>query len=164
MHPLRLKQLGNPHRKGAILVLTLVLMIFVFAFVAFTVDMGYMTLTKGELQNAADAAALAGVVDLKDGATAARTTAKSFAAQHRAAGSPVIVPDTDILIGNFNFTSKVFTVTSTGANALRVITRVNNKPFFFAPVIGQKKFDSRCQATAMLNPRDIVFVVDTAAR
>ena len=149
-------------RKGAVIVLTLVLMVFVFAFVAFTVDVGYMALAKGELQNAADSAALAGVVELQYGATAARTTAQAFAAQHRAAGSSVVVPNADVLIGRFNFTTKTFVETSTGANAVRVFTRVNNKPFFFAKVIGHNQFNSQAKATAMLNPRDIVFVVDTS--
>ncbi len=161
MHALPLQQ-PAPHRKGAILVLAAVLMIFVFAFVAFTVDIGYMTLTKGELQNAADSAALAGVISLGDGEAAARLTAESFAAQHRAAGSPVVVPDADVLIGRFDFVNKTFVVTTSGQNAVRVFTRVTDKPFFFAPVIGQNKFNSSAHATAMLNPRDIVFVVDTS--
>ena len=104
-------------RKGAILVLAAVLMVFVFAFVAFTVDIGYMTLTKGELQNAADSAALAGVMSLGDGEAAARAVAIDFAGKHRAAGAPVVVPDADVLIGRFNFLDKTFVETSTGANA-----------------------------------------------
>lgn len=144
------------------IVLTLVLMIFIFAFVAFTIDVGYMALTKGELQNAADAAALAGVIDLKSGEAAARSTAQSFAAMHRAAGSSIVIPNEDVLIGRFNFATKTFTETSTGANAVRVITRVNNKPFFFSRTLGQSSFNSHAQSTAMLNPRDIVFVVDTS--
>lgn len=152
----------QPRRKGAVLVLSLFMMIFVFAFVAFTIDVGYMAITKGELQNAADAASLAGVADLKDGEAAARSTAKSIAAENRAAGLPVLVPDADVLIGRFNFTTKTFTETSTGANAVRVITRVDDRPFFFAPILGQRQFDSRAESTAMLNPRDIVFVIDTS--
>ncbi len=150
------------HRKGAILVLAAVLMVFVFAFVAFTVDVGYMTLTKGELQNAADSAALAGVMSLGEGEAVARTVAQDFAGRHRAAGSPVVVPNADVRFGRFDFVSKSFVETSTGVNAIRVFTRVTDKPFFFAPVIGQNKFDSSSHATAMLNPRDIVFVVDTS--
>ena len=161
MHALTLPQ-PSSHRKGAILVLAAVLMVFVFAFVAFTVDIGYMTLTKGELQNAADSAALAGVMSLGDGEAAARAVAIDFAGQHRAAGASVVVSDADVLIGRFDFVNKTFVVTSTGQNAVKVFTRVTGKPFFFAPVIGNNKFDSSGQATAMLNPRDIVFVVDTS--
>lgn len=137
-------------------------MVFVFAFVAFSVDVGYMALTCGELQNASDSAALAGVTSLGDGEEAARQTAQEYAAFHRAAGGAIVVPDTDVIFGRFDFVNKTFTETSTGANAIRVITRVNDRPFFFAPVIGHHNFDTQAHSTAMLNPRDIVFVVDTS--
>lgn len=51
-------------RRGAIIVLVVAILIMVFAFTAFTVDVGYITLTRGQLQNAADAAAKAAATEL----------------------------------------------------------------------------------------------------
>jgi Flp pilus assembly protein TadG len=51
-------------RRGAIIVLVVAILIMVFAFTAFTVDVGYITLTRGQLQNAADAAAKAAAMEL----------------------------------------------------------------------------------------------------
>jgi len=54
-------------RRGAIIVLVVAVLILVFAFTAFTVDVGYITLTRGQLQNAADAAAKAAALELPAG-------------------------------------------------------------------------------------------------
>ena len=51
-------------RRGAILVLAAIFMTVMLAFVAFAVDMSYMSLTKTQLQGAADASALAGAMEL----------------------------------------------------------------------------------------------------
>ncbi|MGE3315221.1 MAG: pilus assembly protein TadG-related protein [Planctomycetaceae bacterium] len=51
-------------RRGAVIVLVVAILIMVFAFTAFTVDVGYITLTRGQLQNAADAAAKAAAMEL----------------------------------------------------------------------------------------------------
>ena len=51
-------------RKGAILVLAAIVMSIVLAFAAFTVDYGMITVTKGQVQNAADSAAHAAAQEL----------------------------------------------------------------------------------------------------
>jgi Flp pilus assembly protein TadG len=51
-------------RRGAIIVIIVAVLVMVFAFTAFTVDVGYITLTRGQLQNAADAAAKAAATEL----------------------------------------------------------------------------------------------------
>src|SRR5262245_8788029 len=56
----------KPPRRGAIAPLAAVMMAFFLALVAFAVDISWMNLTQGELQNAADAAALAGASSLID--------------------------------------------------------------------------------------------------
>ena len=45
------------------------LMIPIFGFLAFTVDTGYICYTKGQLENAADAAALAASLEFGSGST-----------------------------------------------------------------------------------------------
>jgi Flp pilus assembly protein TadG len=53
-------------RKGAIMILAVMMLTIVFAFAAFTVDVGMITLTKGQIQNAADSAAHAAAYELSD--------------------------------------------------------------------------------------------------
>ena len=54
-------------RRGNILVLSACFFVVIMAFTAFTVDVGYIAVSKAELQNAADAAALAAVGELPAG-------------------------------------------------------------------------------------------------
>jgi Flp pilus assembly protein TadG len=66
-------------RRGGIIVLAASILVALFAFTAFVVDVGYITLTKAELSKAADGAALAAVSELPDafgkGASITQTTA-----------------------------------------------------------------------------------------
>ncbi len=62
-------------RKGAVTVLAAFLVIPLFAFLAFSVDVGYMTAEKARLTAAADAAALASVYGLPYPARLAGTRA-----------------------------------------------------------------------------------------
>ncbi len=147
-------------RRGAILVLAALVMVLVFAFAAFSIDVGYMSLTKTELQNAADAAALGAARELPHGESIVRGAAKEIALENEAAELPVSVYDADIEVGTFDFETKTFVPDTPLANAVRVTTRVDDQPLFFAPVIKQYDFNMSARATAMLNPRDIVFVID----
>lgn len=52
------------HRRGAIVVFSAILMVVMFGFVAFALDLGYLCLVRTELQRTADASALAGVSKL----------------------------------------------------------------------------------------------------
>src|SRR5882724_5981587 len=62
----RVSRRRGPDRCGAIAVFAAFLLIVLFACTAFCVDIGWTTLTKSELQNAADAAAAAGAAQLTD--------------------------------------------------------------------------------------------------
>jgi Flp pilus assembly protein TadG len=66
-------------RRGGIIVLAASILVALFAFTAFVVDVGYITLTKAELSKAADGAALAAVSETPDafgkGATINSSTA-----------------------------------------------------------------------------------------
>lgn len=68
-------------RRGAILVLSVFVLAIVMGFAAFTVDFGMITITQGQLQNAADSAAHAATLELSRsfgaGATVSNSTAES---------------------------------------------------------------------------------------
>ncbi|MFN4260917.1 MAG: pilus assembly protein TadG-related protein [Gemmataceae bacterium] len=116
-------QSTNPQRQGAILPLMAVLLIPLLGIVAFVVDIGFLTVTQSDLQNTADATALAGVHELMDpyalwavapsqtqknkirgdAIIAARRTAKNFAQLNRAGEvSQLNLRDDDIEVGRID--------------------------------------------------------------
>lgn len=86
------------NNRGMAIVYIAILLFVLLAFVGLVVDIGYMYVVKGQLQNAADAAALAGAGRLRganivtfDNHSGARREAWRFACKNRAAGSNVFV-------------------------------------------------------------------------
>ncbi len=85
---------GN-QRRGSVLVLAAVFVIVILAITAFSIDLGYISVTKAQMRNAADGAALAAAIELTDGlgiapakstsaaVTSANTAAKTVAALQR---------------------------------------------------------------------------------
>jgi len=69
-------------RKGAVLVLAAFLMVGMMAFLAYSIDGGYILTMKSELKRATDAAALAGAGSLIDGVDAAELQAFAFFSQN----------------------------------------------------------------------------------
>ncbi len=143
-----------------ILPLAAVLLVIVFAFLAFSIDIGYVAMTRGELQNAADAAALAGVADLPDGRAAAVAEARRVALENDANNREVVVPDEDVTLGFWDLEARSFDEAAATPNAVKVITRRRDQGLLFGPIIGTETFDSRTEAIAAIHPRDICFVVD----
>lgn len=77
-------------RSGNIVVLTALLITFLFALVAFAVDLGYISRTKTQLQSAVDGSALAAAIELGDGlGYGARLSPTAAASAGRAAASDV---------------------------------------------------------------------------
>jgi Flp pilus assembly protein TadG len=111
---------SRPQRHGGITALTALLLIPLIAVLAFTIDLGYIWRADGELQNAADSAALAGASQLllyavpasKPSLTASqqlalqaaalaavRARARTFVGYHTAGDVSLVVNDGDITIG-----------------------------------------------------------------
>ncbi len=153
-------QHDTSNRRGAIIVLAAVCMIMIFAFCAFTVDVGYMTNVKAELQLTADAAAMGSVSEIPNGEAEVKKVARQLAELNPAAGKKVTLNNEHIELGKYDLASKSFVVNPAEANAVRITARAVDQPTFIAGVIGHKKFTSQAKAVAMLAPRDIVFVVD----
>jgi Flp pilus assembly protein TadG len=146
--------------RGAILVLAMILLVGVFAFVALTVDIGYMAVVKTQLQGAADAAVLGSAQKIPLGSSTVTASAQSLAASNNAAGKPVVLDSSDVELGFYDFSLKSSVVDPSSANAVRVTTRVQDQALFFAPIMGTDNFNQQATSIGMLNPRDIVFVVD----
>jgi hypothetical protein len=143
-----------------VVVLFAFLLVTIFGFTAFAVDVGYMTLLKTQLQNVADAAAMGSCQQLGNGPAAVIASAKAIAAANKVDGVAATLQDSDIELGVYSLSAKTFTPGIDGANAVRITARAIDRPLFFAPVIGHNTTSVQTQAISMLNPRDIVFCID----
>lgn len=146
----------SERRRGAVAVLSAVLMTVVLGFVALSVDVGYIATARSRLQATSDAAALAAGLSL--GSTSATTTDLVNSAREIAllnyygsANQPSgaqIMSNSDLTIGTWNPTTRTFTPGGTvaSANAVRVVTHQststgNALKLFFAPAIGKSTQD-----------------------
>ena len=158
---MKARSLQEP-RRGATLVLFVVLLVALLGMVAFAVDIGYVCLARTQLQAAADSAALAGAAGLQHGPDAARAEATRFAELHFAAGAAVsITDDDDVQLGIWDDDTRRFTRLAlgdeSGANAVRVYCRrsqAQGRPvgLFFGRVLGTASTDALAQATARVKP------------
>lgn len=160
-------------RRGAVIVLAAVCLIAVFAFAAFTVDVGHMSLTRTQMQASADAAALAAAAELVDGEGAVRNAARKVARENYVNQQRThLVPGEDVELGTWDGDLRVFTPllgsAQDAADSVRVTvkldaTRGNSLPMFFAPVIGHRSTGMKVESIASIGhpkPRDIMLVLD----
>ncbi|MCA9470576.1 MAG: pilus assembly protein TadG-related protein [Nitrospirales bacterium] len=140
---------------------------------AFAIDIGYAIVTKQELRNVADSAALAGTRALgqlyeglslgdqlsfvltSDQEAIIQAAIADIALKNSAGGLSIVVPSTDVQIGNWDGTT--FTSTAAQPAAVRVTVRRDggaNGPISttFAKVFGVTSLELRANATAALLP------------
>ncbi|MHB8970368.1 MAG: pilus assembly protein TadG-related protein [Pirellulaceae bacterium] len=158
-------------RKGNIVVLTAFLMIGLLAMIAFAVDVGFLCVTRQQLQRSADSAALAACWELIDQQAPTgqsspdvmqsnvQATASEFAGLNEVLmSSPEVLPG-DIQIGYLENPSDPTCPMVTGGgdapNAVRVRIRRSDEvnsaaPLFFARVLGQREVQLQAEATSAL--------------
>ena len=165
-------------RRGGVLVLTAFLMIALMSMIAFAVDLGYLEVTKVELQRTADSAAIAGAWELAPTAastngdmsgqiSSARTKAVQFAALNPVQTlAPVVDSNTsnstsgDVVVGYLanpsNPAASINTQYPNRSNTVQVQVRktlasANGAvPYFFARALGLTSQDMQATATAAL--------------
>lgn len=169
-------------QRGSVAVMVAVTLPMLLGFTALTLDIGHSLVAKNELQDVADAGALAGARRLGtiyQGLSPAQqvgytmsnpapviSDVQNIAAQNYGAGRSITVDIGDIQIGQWNATNKTLTVTSANPDAVRVTARLDgttNGPVstFLANVMGIASVDVRATATAALtgvsttNPGDL---------
>lgn len=129
---------------GAVAIIVALSLAMLLGFAALAIDVGYMYTTRNELQNVADAAALAGagklgsiysamdIVELQnyqltnDEKTAIMQAAKDMAALNKAASENITINDADITISKWNFNDSPdqnLSENLINADAVRVIAR-----------------------------------------
>jgi Flp pilus assembly protein TadG len=155
---------------GAAAVMVAVAMMTLLGFAAIAVDTGYLMVAKNELQNVADASALAAARQLgaiyEPMAYAEQQTytcdpgtiipvAQNVAQKNKAAGKPITIKDSDVVIGRWNSNTHLFTPTLDQPDAVKVTARRdtgNNGPVttFFAKILGIDTADVAADAIAAL--------------
>lgn len=133
--------LGRSRREeGQAMVLAALMMVVLLGFAAFAVDFGYVSVQKTDLQNAADAAALAGVVDLPSTANAVGT-AVAFAKSN----------GMDITANNVTHNTDKVVITPLSGNRLEVVC-TRQVDYFFAVVLGFETTTVSARAVAQKDP------------
>lgn len=120
-------------RRGNVAIFTAFSLTGALAFAALAVDLGYRHVVEQQLQNAADAAALAGASVLASGGPdGARRVAQEVAAANVAGGQPVVLDDADVEIGNWNAITSSWVPNEDEGTMVRVVSRREDLPEFFA--------------------------------
>lgn len=166
-------------RRGSGLVMGAGALVMLFAFTAFAVDIGYITMTKAEMQKTADAAAMAATIELYDGwgsgatvsqtltEAAARQAAADVANANRSGGlsSTYVDPNRDVRLGNVQWDPNSNTWVKTwgvGPYNLVEVTIHRDQPgstlgdrpldLFFAPILGRDNTNLVTTAIAGIHP------------
>jgi hypothetical protein len=156
-------------RRGSIAVFALVVLIIFFAMLAFSLDIGYIQVTRTELQRAADSAATAAAWELinEDVASGsanpsvatenARDAAEQYAAYNQVLGDEPALSESDVQIGYLaDPTDPDEQLDTSGANppnAVRVLVRRTAEqngeiPLLFAQMLGTDSARRNAHATA----------------
>ena len=111
-------------RKGAVLVFVAICLMVLFGFAALAIDLSYHRTLQLQAQNAADSAAYAGMVSLRESGdrTEAYNVAVEMLNRHTVGGS---VPDADIEIGEWDYDSDSF-ADGSNPNAISVAVKRDN--------------------------------------
>ncbi|MCE5278746.1 MAG: pilus assembly protein TadG-related protein [Planctomycetaceae bacterium] len=149
--------------RGAVLVWTVLLIVVFLSLAALVCDWACIHLVSAQLQNAADAASLAGAQFVQKDPDQARAQAVRVARANAAAAAPVRVnsnasndPAGDVVIGRFNTKTHQFTATLTSPNAVKVVARRDGTspdgplPLAFASLVGISHANVRGHAIAMM--------------
>lgn len=171
-------------RRGAISPLCAILLVALLGMLAFSIDMGYIVMARAELQNAADAAALAGAEQLApyhvqyyspgtdqttvlaNARTQAALFARNYASFHQAGNTSSVVLDTtnDLELGYQDSSTPYQSPPPTGyfPNTIQVTLRLDGGAstnpklnLFFAPVLGVSQESVTVTARATLYSGDV---------
>jgi hypothetical protein len=161
-------------RGGQVVVLSAALLVVLVGICILAIDVGRLFVCRAQLQNAVDAAALAGASQLQGWATedekaAARLEAKAFAGANVVAGLPLTLTDDDIQFGHYDEQTQAF-VPEPEAGAVDSIQvagrRTHDSPdgpvdLFFGPVFGWHEQEFTNVVAVGTKPRRFVmFVLD----
>jgi hypothetical protein len=148
--------------RGAVLILFCVFLATSLGLLACAVDIGWIELTRNQLQVAADASALAAAAELIAGPSTAEDQARSYTAQNPVGGYHQYANMRSFRIGTWDADQREFMPSDGVGNAVEV-TLERRLPLFIGPLLGVPHVDMEATAIALANPRDIAFVIDLSA-
>jgi hypothetical protein len=182
---------GTAKRRGVVMVVSALAMVVVVGFVAFSIDLGMIALTKAQMQTAVDAAALAAAQEITvavqdagddqeqvdvDANSIAIDNAKSKAAEVAASNGVFVDAEVDVEFGKryFDEASGDWPIAwgEEPYNVVKVSARREqddtNAPdgklrLSFGWIFGQDKAELHADATAFVEARDLVAVLDYSA-
>ena len=166
----------NP-QSGIILITSALMMVALLGMAALAIDAAHVMEVRSQLQNSADATALAGVSGLvvvsqqEQGGNIneARRRADHFSDQNPVLDQSFDLDPNDsneLEFGLWDYDLRQFFTTTTAPNSVRVNMRLTpgstplNPTLFFAPVLGQRTAQVAATATAALGARNIMLVLD----
>ena len=150
-------------RRGAVLILTALMLVFMLGLLAFSIDVGYMLTCRTEAQRAADAGALAGAGSLADGVQVAEQQARDFTQRNAIGRKNLTNAGINVEFGLWNRQGRTFTQSLQAPDAVKVTARRTGASLFFGGIFGRKQFDIGADAIASYGPRDIMVVLDYSA-
>jgi hypothetical protein len=141
--------LKDDREQGIVLVWVSIFLGVLIAFIGLALDWSYVLLTAHQLQNTADAAALAGAQLVKSNQDDARQLAHDIGIENKAGGvfidldlNAVNAMEGDIVLGRFDRDLREFTPDTDAPNAVKVVARRTDSslngslPLIFAPAYG----------------------------
>lgn len=153
----------NCRKKGVASLWFVIIALVAIGFVGLAMDAAHALLVTHQLQNAADAASLAGAQFVRSSPIEARQAALKIAMKNHADGDPVRLKDNpgnthdgEVVIGRHDRKTGLFTPTLDGPNAVKVFaSRTNGSlggpvPLLFAPIFGVDQVQLARKATAMI--------------
>ena len=144
-------------RRGVTLVLVAVTVPVLLICAALTIDVGYIYTLRAQVQNTADAAALAGTLALKESQYGAfQTWALDVITRNQESFGFLSLDDQSIQVGRWDKWAQTFTpidaANASSANAVRVLSVRSNAPLFFAALMGKHYTTINREAIAMVTP------------
>jgi Flp pilus assembly protein TadG len=158
--------LRDPEREregGSVLIWAAAVLLLLILLAGLGIDTAFGLYVAHQLQNAADASALAGAAVVRQDPVLARSRAVAIGEANRAANAPVELAandanaaDGDIVIGHYERRDRVFAAQSTDVNAVKVSTRRTESSLGgplglnFGPVFGVDTVEVERAAVAMV--------------
>lgn len=158
-HPRRASSL----RRGVALVWVAILAMVLIGMLGMAIDAGVVALARQQLQNAADAAALAGAAKVKLNIDDARTASVNLGLANHVFQTPVQLDrndgnaaDGEIVVGRYRPSTREFTPQTTAVNAVKALARRTGAahgpvPLAFGPIFNVDAVDLSAEAIAMVS-------------
>ena len=149
-------------RNGVVYIWVIVTLLLLVLLTGLTLDIGKVVFVAQQLQNAADASALAGARIVKISQNQARQNAMDIALLNYADGQYIQLRDNeengidgDIVVGRYDLQTNTFNATTLAANALKIVARRSNDslggplPLNFGSLFNVDTYDISRYAIAM---------------